>query len=129
MSSSENQCNRYIFSVSLNQALKQAVWTTIVYLFVFFIPFLKSGFTDIGGDTLMANSIGEGFILAFTSIILSLVNYFDSKKLGCELNRLEAEKQFNMIENKLSNEKTETAKVNDQLNSSIGKTCSPPQNK
>ena len=109
LSSSISECNRYRLQVCLKQALNQAFWTTTVYLLIFFVPFLKSGFTDIGGDTLFSNSIGEGFILAFTSLILTLVNYFDSKRLGCQLNSLESEKEYSNIEKKLNSRKKSTS--------------------
>lgn len=108
--SSNQECNKFKNRVSLQQAFKQAIYSIIIYYVVLFIPFLKSGFTDIGGDTLLWNGVGEGFILGMSNIALMIINFFNSKTEACKLSKEEADAAYKKIEKTLdSREKPEAA--------------------
>jgi hypothetical protein len=103
--SSVTECNRYKLSICIKQGLRQAIYSVIIYLIVFFFPFLKSGFTDIGGNNLLWNSIGEGFILGMSNIAITITNYFSSKNDGCKLSKEEADMVYAKIEKKMQSRK------------------------
>ncbi len=48
------------------------------------------------------NSIGEGFILGMSNIVISIGNYFTAKYQGCLLSTEEAEQAFLSMETDLS---------------------------
>ena len=106
---SVRDCNRYKKSVCFKQGFQQAIYSLIIYLIVFFVPFLKSGFTDIGGNNILWNSIGEGFIIGMSNIALSISNYFTSKDKGCELSKEEAEQAYAKMEKKMKSRKKAAA--------------------
>ncbi len=99
---SVRECDKYKKSVCFGQGFRQAIYSVIIYLIVFFIPFFKSGFTDIGGNNMFWNSIGEGFILGMSNIVISIGNYFTAKYQGCLLSTEEAEQAFLSMETDLS---------------------------
>ena len=104
-SSSIQECDKFKNKVCLKQGLKQAIYSVFIYLIIMFIPFLKSGFTDIGGDTLFSNSIGEGFILGMSNIALTITNFFNSKEEGCKLSQKESDAAYQKIEKTLNSKK------------------------
>ena len=112
---SANECERYRKMVCFKQGLKQGLYSVLIYFIVFMFPFFKSGFTDIAGDTLLWNSIGEGFILGMCNIAITISNYFVSKIEGCKLSSQEAEAAFEKIESNLNSrveeEQPETVKI------------------
>ena len=110
LSSSISECNRYRLRVVLINALKQAIYHTIIYIIIIFIPIFKSGFIDIGGNTIFWNSLGESFIMALCSVIFTIINYFTSKQSGCELTDIESDKQFKKMEKKLNSRKKKPRK-------------------
>jgi ABC-type arginine/histidine transport system permease subunit len=105
VSASNQRCDKHKPKVAAKKGFKQAFYSTLIYLIVFFIPFLKSPFTDIGGDNLFWNSLGEGFILGMTNIALSISNYFTSQKESCVMDKKEAAKVFAKMEKKLKSRK------------------------
>jgi hypothetical protein len=105
ISASNQKCDKHNTKVASSKGFKQALFSILIYLFVFFVPFLKSPFTDIGGDNLLWNSVGEGFILGMTNIALSIGNYFTSQKESCVMNKQEAAKVYAKIEKKLKSRK------------------------
>ena len=105
VSASNQMCDKHEPKVASGKGFKQALISTLIYLLVFFIPFLKSPFTDIGGDNLFWNSAGEGFILGMTNIAISISNYFSSQKESCVMDKKEATKAFDKMEKKLKSRK------------------------
>ena len=101
ISASNQKCDTHKPKVAMSKGNKQALYSVLIYIVVFFIPFLKSPFTDIGGDNLLWNSVGEGFILGMTNIALSISNYFTSQKESCVMDKQEAAKAYSKIEKKL----------------------------
>lgn len=101
ISASNQKCDTHKPRVAIGKGNKQALYSLLIYLVVFFIPFLKSPFTDIGGDNLLWNSAGEGFILGMTNIALSISNYFTSQKESCVMTKQQAAKAYAKIEKKL----------------------------
>ena len=102
---SNSYCKKIRFMKSFKKGLTQAFYTTLVYLIVFMIPFFKTPFTDIGQDTLLWNSLAEGFFVGLTSITLTISTYFTSQKDCCVLTKEEANKQYKKIEKGLKSRK------------------------
>ena len=106
--SSVSECSSYKKGLIVKKGIKQAIIVTIVYVIVWFFPWFKSPFVEIGGNNILANSIGESFILGMTSIALSIDNYFTSQKDGCTMSTEEADKAYSKMEKKLQSRETKT---------------------
>lgn len=101
----KTKCENSINKVSLCKGLKQAFFSTLVYVIIFFIPFFKSGFIDLFGDTFLINSLAESFILVLTNIALTIDNYFLSINQQCKLDFELSAAAWKKIEKKLNSRK------------------------
>jgi hypothetical protein len=97
-----SSCSNYISSVCFCKGFKQAFFSTIVYLIIFFVPFFKSGFIGLLGDTFIVNTFAEGFIMSLTNISLTIDNYFKSLKENCKLDFDLSAAAWKRIEKKLN---------------------------
>jgi hypothetical protein len=107
--SSSSDCGMYKKGLAVKKGIKQAVISTAVYALVWFFPWFKSPFVEIGGENILANSIGESFILGMTSIALVIDNYFSSQKEGCTMSKEEADKAYAKMEKKLHSREKKSA--------------------
>lgn len=105
---SSSECDVYKKGLAVKKGFKQAFIATLVYSVVWFFPWFKSPFVEIGGDNILANSAGESFILGMTSIALIIDNYFDSAKEGCRMSKEQSEKAYAKLEKKLHSRSKKT---------------------
>ena len=50
--SSTNKCAKYNLKDAFHKGITTGFYSVLVYLTIFFIPFFKSSFTDIGGNNM-----------------------------------------------------------------------------
>jgi|TARA_B110000046_G_C12886245_1_gene352297 ABC-type arginine/histidine transport system permease subunit len=103
--SSGKQCGKYRMNVSIKKGLTYGLYTTLIYLTIFFIPFFKKPFIELGQDNLLWNSMGEGFFIGMSSISFTIMNYFSSQVDGCKLSNKEAAIEYTKMEKKLKSRK------------------------
>lgn len=108
------ECSQVNFKYTVVAALKQSSIMVFVYFILLMVGLFKSPFIDIGGDTVMWNSIAEGFYLGMSTIALTIVNYFQSQIKSCQVTHAQAEKNYGLIHRELNNKpkKKKTCKVN-----------------
>jgi hypothetical protein len=102
---SGKHCKRYKIKTSIKKGLLQGLYTMLIYLTIFFIPFFKKPFIELGSNNLLWNSIGEGFFIGMSNIALTIINYFSSQVEGCKLSAEESAKEYKKIEKKLQSRK------------------------
>lgn len=95
---STSYCDHAKGSLVVKQGLRQAVVSVLVYLVVFWIPFFKHPFVDIGGDTLFSNTVAEAFFIGMTNVVLMMGNHFGSQTEGCTMSKKDADKAYKKIE-------------------------------
>ena len=98
---SNSECSRHKKMLAARKGFKQSFIATLVYAVIWFFPWFKSPFTEIGGNNILANSMGESFILGMTSIALVIDNYFTSVKEGCRMSKEQADQAYAKLEKKL----------------------------
>lgn len=110
---SSNYCDKYKKSLMFKLGLRQGLISVLVYLVVFWIGFFKRPFTDIGGNTLLANTIGEAFFIGMTNIIFMIKTHFQSQVDGCTMSTSEAATAYKSIEKDLNSREVPdaTAKI------------------
>ena len=103
--SGQYTCSNSFSSTCFCKGLKQSFYSTLVYAIIFFVPFFKSGFIGIGGDSIFNNCIAEMVILVLTNISLTIDNYFRSIKDNCKLDFDLSTAAWKRIEKKLNSRK------------------------
>ena len=108
--SGHNTCNNSFNRVCLWKAFKQAFYSTSVYCLIFFVPFFKSGFIGLMGNTFFINSLSESVIMILTNVSLTIDNYFRSIKDNCKLDFDLSTTAWRRIEKKLNSRKKKKIK-------------------
>ena len=104
--SGKSQCNHFHWKICLWKGFKQAFFSTLVYLVIFYIPFFKSGFLGLLGDTFFSNSLAEAVIMALTNVSLTIDNYFTSITDNCKLDFNVSAAAWKRIEKRLNTRKS-----------------------
>ena len=108
--SGQKNCNNSFKKVCFWKAFKQAFYSTLVYCLIFFIPFFKSGFIGLLGNTFFSNSLSEAVIIVLTNISLTIDNYFHSIKENCKLDFDLSAAAWRRVEKKLNSRKKKKEK-------------------
>jgi hypothetical protein len=112
--SGKSKCNHFHWRTCLWKGFKQAFFSTLVYLVIFYIPFFKSGFLGLLGDTFFfSNSLAEAVIMSLTNISLTIDNYFTSITDNCKLDFNVSAEAWKRIEKRLNTRKSKS--MSDQV--------------
>ena len=106
--SGKSQCNHFHWKTCLWKGFKQAFFSTLVYAIIFYIPFFKSGFLGLLGDTFFSNSLAEAVIMTLTNISLTIDNYFSSITDNCKLDFDVSAAAWKRIEKRLNTRKSKS---------------------
>ena len=66
------------------------------------MDYIKSPFTDIGGNNLIFNSIAEGYYITLLTLVFTISNYFEIPEAVCVLTQEEKDTNWNNIVNELN---------------------------
>ena len=81
---------------------KVGIYAVIMYLLLFYVDYIKSPFTDIGGNNLIFNSIAEGYYITLLTLVFTISNYFEIPEAVCVLTQEEKDTNWNNIVNELN---------------------------
>lgn len=95
-------CGNHFNSVCFWKGIKQACYTTLVYIIVFFWSCPKSGFIGLMGDTFFSNTLAEIFIVGLSGVAITIDNYFRSIEQNCKLDFDTSAAAWKRIEKKLN---------------------------
>jgi hypothetical protein len=76
---------------------KVGMYAVLMYLLLFYVDYIKTPFTDIGGNNLVFNSIAEGYYITLLTLVFTISNYFEVPKLVCKLSAEEKTTNWNKI--------------------------------
>lgn len=106
---SNKQCGKTKKTLAIKQGLKSILLPIIVYVVIYFVPQVRRPFNELFGDNRMGNSIAEIVLISLNLTTVTIMNYFDSVKLGCQMSNQELEKKMDKLDkylNKKSKKKT-----------------------
>lgn len=81
---------------------KVGIYAVLMYLLLFYVDYIKTPFTDIGGNNLIFNSIAEGYYITLLTLVFTISNYFEVPSAVCTLSAEEKKQNWNNIVNDLN---------------------------
>lgn len=99
----KNSCEKKASKTTLTKyGTKVGMYASLMYILMFYVDYIKSPFTDIGGNNLIFNSIAEGYYITLLTLVLTISNYFEVPKEVCQLTPEEKQKNWDTVVSSLN---------------------------
>tara|TARA_B110001450_G_C17586213_1_gene467038 strand:- start:567 stop:1088 length:522 start_codon:yes stop_codon:yes gene_type:complete len=82
---SKKNCKKTNKMNAIRMGIKSCIYSIIGYFLVYFVSFIREPFLSIIGNNELGYSVAQSFIIVLNSITATIINYYTSIKMSCNV--------------------------------------------
>tara|TARA_B100001094_G_C18163586_1_gene790724 strand:+ start:1710 stop:2228 length:519 start_codon:yes stop_codon:yes gene_type:complete len=111
---SKKNCRKTNKINAIRMGIKTSIYCIVGYFLVYFVSFIREPFLSIIGNNELGYSVAQSFIIILNSITATIINYYTSIKMSCNVSNKKIEVNLKKLDKYLD----EKPKKNTNIKSS-----------